>query len=281
MIFHLSAPPKSLWDFLGFIGISGIALFSYLLFFQLRGASLLFSGISFLIIMISLYFRLYRSTPIARNSSTFFLILFLMYPLIYYQMRIMGLSFPGVNCVIPFIIFFTLTIPLKAKIGFPKYLLIFKRDKFSLWLLPVMAVFSAIALVLWVSLLHPDLTDFLRGIPDVSLPVLFALGALFALSNAFAEEMLFRGFLFEGLSAFFTRPVLVIFLQALLFGVWHFHGFPGGIVGSSLVFIWALFLGTMRHRSKSIWYPIIGHVFADSTIFSILVYLVKRHLGGY
>jgi membrane protease YdiL (CAAX protease family) len=105
------------------------------------------------------------------------------------------------------------------------------------------------------------------------------LGLLFALSNAFAEEMLFRGFLFDGLSKFITKHKIVIVIQAILFGIWHFKGFPGGFFGSTMVFVWAILLGFMRYRSKSIWYPFIGHVFADLVIFSILITLFRRRIG--
>jgi membrane protease YdiL (CAAX protease family) len=277
---HFTNQTNSSFDLFLFLGIGGIALFSYWLFYQLKGPALILSGIGFSVLLILFYRRLYYSKPLVRNSITFFLILFFAYPVIHFQMRITGLSFPGANCILPFLIFFILTTALKTRIGFPGYLLYFKKDNFSLCLLPAMFVFSSIALVLWVVLIHPDLTAFFRMIPHVSLPLLCLLGILFALSNAFAEEMLFRGFLFEGLSAFIDRPAIVIFLQAILFGVWHYYGFPGGMVGSAMVFIWAIFLGMMRQRSKSIWYPIIGHVFADLTIFLISYYLFKRHFGG-
>ena len=120
-----------------------------------------------------------------------------------------------------------------------------------------------------------DTGELLKMIPKVSPPILVILGILFAISNAFAEEMLFRGFLFDGLSEFINNSKIVIFLQAIIFGIWHFNGFPGGIFGSIMVFFWAIFLGIMRYKSKSIWYPIIGHVFADLTIFIILMTLLK------
>ena len=267
---------KSNVNFLCFLGIAGISLFAHVLFYNLKGLILISAGVGFLATMTMLYCKLFFSMPLVRNSITFFFILFLLYPILYYQIKFTNLSFPGALCIIPFFIFFPLTTALKTKIGFPEYLVHFKKDSFSLSLLPVMVIISGIGLISWVALLHPDLSAFFRMIPHVSLPILIILSLLFALLNAFAEEMLFRGFLFDGLSRFIAQPKIVIILQAALFGIWHYKGFPGGIIGSIMVFTWALFLGIMRHRSKCIWYSFIGHVLADLVIFIILILLFRE-----
>jgi membrane protease YdiL (CAAX protease family) len=266
---------NSILNFPCFLGIAGIALFSYVFLYHLKGLILISAGIGFLMIMILFYCKLHFSMPVVRNSITFFLIFYLSYPILYYQIKTTNLSFPGVLYIIPFLVFFILTKVLRQSIGFPEYLVYFKKDSLSLFLLPVIVIISAIGLILWAVLLNPDVSAFFKMIPKASLPILFVLGILFAVSNAFAEELVFRGFLFDGLSVFISRPPVLIVLQAAIFGIWHYKGFPGGPAGSFMVFIWAVFLGIMRYRSKSIWYSIVGHVFADLTIFGLLLLLFK------
>jgi membrane protease YdiL (CAAX protease family) len=54
----------------------------------------------------------------------------------------------------------------------------------------------------------------------------------FALANAFAEEVVFRGLIQESLSRVFRNTYLVLILQASAFAAAHFSGgFPNGYVG--------------------------------------------------
>ena len=59
-------------NFLCFLGIAGISLFSYVLFFNLNGVLLISAGIGFLVIMAMMYCKLFFSMPLVRNSITFF-----------------------------------------------------------------------------------------------------------------------------------------------------------------------------------------------------------------
>ena len=84
------------------------------------------------------------------------------------------------------------------------------------------------------------------------------------------EELAFRGVLTDGLTVLIRRPVVVISIQAALFGLWHYKGFPGGVVGVAMVFAWGVFLGILRKRSGGMIAPLAGHICADLTIFLIL-----------
>jgi uncharacterized protein len=96
----------------------------------------------------------------------------------------------------------------------------------------------------------------------------------FALANAFAEEVVFRGLIQESLSRVFNNPYLVLILQASAFAAAHFSGgFPNGYLGYLMTFGYAMMLGYLRQRTKGILAPYIAHVIADTTIAGLLVYL--------
>lgn len=71
-----------------------------------------------------------------------------------------------------------------------------------------------------------------------------------------------------------TRVPTGIFAQAFLFALWHFEGFPGGLLGVGMVFFWSVVLGYLRHRSGGMLAPLVAHVCADATIATILLHAV-------
>jgi hypothetical protein len=116
-----------------------------------------------------------------------------------------------------------------------------------------------------------------KGLLRLGPPLLLALGGLFfALSNGVVEELIFRGVLWDALRGAFSQVIAAVLVQAALFGLWHWKGFPGGPSGMTLVFVWGLFLGWIRSRSDGMLAPFISHVCADLTIFSILSILARR-----
>ncbi|MFI5397490.1 MAG: CPBP family intramembrane glutamic endopeptidase [Candidatus Binatia bacterium] len=126
------------------------------------------------------------------------------------------------------------------------------------------------ALVAWVLLLQPDLSDITRNLPAVN-PALLVLGGIgFALLNALCEEWIWRGVIQSRLTALFSPRVAVV-VQALSFGVVHAHGFPRGIVGVALAGTWAILLGALRARAGGLLAPTIAHVVADATIATITI----------
>jgi membrane protease YdiL (CAAX protease family) len=99
---------------------------------------------------------------------------------------------------------------------------------------------------------------------------LVAAGAVFAVVNAFVEEVLFRGAVLHHL-----RGVLgigpAVLVQAVAFGVLHLNGYPHGPVGVVLASIYGLLLGALRVRSGGLLAPWIAHVCADVVIFVLIV----------
>lgn len=129
---------------------------------------------------------------------------------------------------------------------------------------------SSVSLVLWLKIFKPDLGIFLKVIPDVHVILLLLGTVAFSVLNAFAEEFVFRGLFWNGLERVLNSVVLILLIQAFFFGISHYNGFPNGIAGIGLAFIYGIFLGVLKQRSNGLLAPIIAHIFADITITLIL-----------
>ncbi len=90
---------------------------------------------------------------------------------------------------------------------------------------------------------------------------------LFALVNAFAEEIVFRGVMQNALSKAFPRRPIVLILQASAFAAFHVAGgFPNGYAGYVMAFVYGLMMGHLRDRTQGLLVPYCAHVGADLTI---------------
>lgn len=98
----------------------------------------------------------------------------------------------------------------------------------------------------------------------------------FSFINAFAEEMVYRGVLQTALEESFPEnPAFVIVLQATAFAAAHFAvGFPNGVWGYLMTFLYALVLGYLKFRSRGMLAPYLTHVIADFVIGITLFLLV-------
>lgn len=149
------------------------------------------------------------------------------------------------------------------------------------WLLVVLAsLVSALALILWALW-----TDYL-GVaskmlaPLKSAPIWFTVIVVvpgFAVLNAFAEEMVYRGVFQESLRRRFpARPWLVLGMQASAFAAAHYAGgFPNGKLGYLMTFSYACVLGYLRDRTEGMLAPYVTHVAADAVIGVTLVLLAN------
>lgn len=183
------------------------------------------------------------------------------------------LNFPGIFFLIPILVFvlLILTIPsIRRSIG------CWRKDKIdtiSVLLIIGLVVISGLALFVWGNYIAGDLHKFTRNLPDVALIWIALIGIGFALLNAFAEEFLARGMLCNGLEKIFSDKRSIIIIQAVVFSIFHYHGFPGGVIGMIMVFLWSIVLGIIRYRTKGLFGVVIGHFFADLTIYVILYQL--------
>jgi len=130
----------------------------------------------------------------AARAALWGLFIHLYYPVAFLLALVLPFSFMGISHLLITVLVLVLIRRL------PKWAV--ERDEFGLgkidWisalLIAGVSVFSGAALFLWVRLLKPDLGVFLDMMPGFT-PLFMLLGGLgFALTNAFVEEIFFRGF---------------------------------------------------------------------------------------
>jgi membrane protease YdiL (CAAX protease family) len=143
-------------------------------------------------------------------------------------------------------------------------------DRLTIGLVAAVVLSAGTALVLWVALLHPDLTALGSMIPAMPRWLLPFAGLGFAIANAIAEEAIYRGVVLDALDGVLGAGTLPAVLQAVAFGCFHFHGFPSGAVGVALAGIYGLMLAVIRRQSGGMLPAVVTHVFADIAIFAIL-----------
>ena len=130
---------------------------------------------------------------------------------------------------------------------------------------------SALALYGWYLFMKPDLSHHLSQFPNMPFILVPLAGIGFALLNGVMEEFAFRGIIMHGFDCAFNDDTISIVLQALSFGLIHYDsGFPNGLMGTAMTFIYGILLGLTRNMSKGMLAPIITHFFGDLVVFSIL-----------
>lgn len=132
-------------------------------------------------------------------------------------------------------------------------------------------VISSAALVGWYILLKPDVRSHLALIPTLPVWLLPFAGLLFALLNAAMEEVIFRGIIMQALDSALGSGNPTVVIQAVSFSAFHYlAGFPNGVWGFAMVFVYGLMLGILRRYAQGMLAPWLAHVLADVTIFSVL-----------
>ena len=131
-------------------------------------------------------------------------------------------------------------------------------------------VTSVGSLTLWYSLVHPDLRFFALRFAYSSQWQTVTAGLVFAILNSSIEEIAWRGVILEALAA---RNGLrfAVFAQAVLFGISHSNGIPGGGPGMLMASVYGLLLGGLRISSGGMVLCIVAHCCADATIFALAV----------
>jgi len=179
-------------------------------------------------------------------------------------------NFSGTYYLIPIVIFTGLILlfkPIRQNISWWTK---DKIDKKSIYIIIGLSVISGLALFVWGSFIAEDLTKFTDNLPSVTITWIIINGVGFALLNSIAEEYLARGMLCNGLEKILNNKIAIIGIQALIFGLFHKKGFPGGLIGIFMVFSWSVVLGIIRYRTKGLIGALIGHFFADFAIYLIL-----------
>jgi hypothetical protein len=223
------------------------------------------------IILISLVIIFSKKAFSLFVPSIFFILIYIFEPLIPIQKNLINLDFTGANFFIPILIYLILVLSFKPFRKKANYLSFGNLYPGIIYLIVFLVFISSIALLLWTFLLNPDLSVFLEKIPDWGTGLVLLGGIGFAILNSLAEEFIFRGVMWDGLLFTLSNIKIVILLQAFIFGLWHYHGFPGGFLGSLMVFVWGIILGIIRYCSGGMAAPVFAHFFADITIFVILI----------
>ena len=139
------------------------------------------------------------------------------------------------------------------------------------------AAVSGLALLAWYTVARPDLSDVLDTyVRDQPLWLLVPGALLFSMVNAAIEEGAYRGLLLGALDATLGPGPIAVVLQAIAFGALHMHGgFPRGVVGVGLAFVYGMLLGALRRRAGGLRAPWVAHVLTDMAIAGIVLALVR------
>jgi membrane protease YdiL (CAAX protease family) len=135
----------------------------------------------------------------------------------------------------------------------------------------VIIVLASTALVLWYVLYKPELSRITEVLRNRSYTFLILIGVVFSIFNALLEEILFRGILYEALDAEYGLWMAVV-VQGVIFGIIHAQGFPNGVLGVVMASLYGVMLGWLRHFSGGMLWPFVAHIFADATIFLLLLF---------
>ena len=112
-----------------------------------------------------------------------------------------------------------------------------------------------------------DRAEFFEHASDVSLAWVFPI----SLFVGIYEEMLFRGFLFSRLRAWFSGDTLPVLISAAIFGSLHYP--TQGVTGMFQTGMIGLVLGIFVSRARSLWPAIIAHAAIDFLSLAMLILL--------
>ncbi len=132
----------------------------------------------------------------------------------------------------------------------------------------VLILVSSATLILYRVLVRPDLHELVEQLPNEPASWLLV-GVVFATVNALLEEAIFRGILLDAFAAQ-AGVRMALFVQAVLFGIGHAHGYPPGVIGAVLAGVYGLLLGLLRLYARGMVAVAAAHICADATIFWIV-----------
>lgn len=162
-------------------------------------------------------------------------------------------------------------IKMRKNATIPRYLGLSKLSwKTGLVLLGISVAFIALISVAGILLHIPDVPDFQVDLYKTSVwpPLLWIAVVVFA--PAF-EEVLFRGFLFEGLRHARTGIIGAILITSFIWSLLHIQYDPFHI---STIFVLGLLYGAVRYKTGSLWSTFIMHAFNNAVaMVSTMLYM--------
>ncbi|MBF0311951.1 MAG: CPBP family intramembrane metalloprotease [Oligoflexia bacterium] len=133
-------------------------------------------------------------------------------------------------------------------------------------------VVSAAGLIFWYKIANPTL-PMEMDLKSASILKIITIGAMFSLINSFYEEIIFRGIYLKFLSNATSSTFIAITVQAIIFGLIHFlNGVPSGFIGVLLTFFYALMMGHLYLKTKSLVPCIIAHLLCDGVVYGLIVF---------
>jgi membrane protease YdiL (CAAX protease family) len=94
-------------------------------------------------------------------------------------------------------------------------------------------------------------------------------GIIFSIISPLIEETLYRGMYYDATK---HNSFLSWIVPALAFSMTHYqNGFPRGLVGIALTFIFGIMMMNLRLLTNSIFPSLIVHMLCDITIFILLI----------
>jgi membrane protease YdiL (CAAX protease family) len=118
------------------------------------------------------------------------------------------------------------------------------------------------------------------GVSDDSIWGIILAGICFSLFNPVLEELIFRGVLYDAVSAEWGVAV-AIGVTSGLFGLVHMHGYPPGPIGAALAGLLGLGLGLIRWWTGGLGLAIACHIVADAIIFCGVFAASGAYAGGW
>jgi uncharacterized protein len=145
------------------------------------------------------------------------------------------------------------------------------------WRLVVITiVIPIIALILWVHFLSPNLGRYSNMVPQFPLWLITLYAVANAAFNAALEETIWRGVMLEALDSGFGPGIGALLIQAVSFAAAHYRsGFPNGIVGAAMAFVFGVMLGVIRRKSRGILGCWVAHTAVDAAIFTMIVHFIR------
>ena len=122
-----------------------------------------------------------------------------------------------------------------------------------------LSIATAVVLVVFQNLAHPDVAELASELPLAPFGNLLFAGICFSVANATLEELVFRGVLWEFIAAEWNGCVALC-ATTILFGLGHLHGYPPGPFGAVLAGIFGLTLGMLRSWTGGLGMAIAVHV---------------------
>ena len=187
---------------------------------------------------------------------------------------------PALGILTMIIVSFLVILPFKAARTWKTWAKVGKINSLTILIMIGVGIISTIALIIWARWtdnlgIALKMADELKPYPKIIVGVLLI--PVFAFLNSLAEEVVYRGVLQTALFEGFKKSHLVISLQATAFAALHFAvGFPNGISGYVMTFIYGIALGYLRTFTEGFMAPLICHVIADLTIFYYMANLVWK-----